>query len=50
MLVTEVIVAFTSLYLAVIYGVLFLFFQAYPVAFQGTLDCNEILCFTNTLS
>lgn len=41
MLLTELIVAFTSLYLAVVYGVLFLFFQAYPVVFQGTLAPNE---------
>lgn len=50
MLLTEAIVAFTSLYLAVIYAVLFLFFQAYPVVFQGTLNSNENLCFTITLS
>ncbi|PYI22291.1 MFS general substrate transporter, partial [Aspergillus violaceofuscus CBS 115571] len=35
MLVRKPIVAFTSLYLAVVYGILFLFFQAYPVVFQG---------------
>jgi MFS family permease len=37
MLLTEPIVSFTSLYLSVIYGVLFLFFQAYPKIFEGTL-------------
>ncbi|RAH51425.1 putative MFS drug transporter [Aspergillus brunneoviolaceus CBS 621.78] len=35
MLVRKLIVAFTSLYLAVMYGILFLFFQAYLVVFQG---------------
>jgi MFS family permease len=38
MLLREPIVAFTSLYLSVVYGILFLFFQAYPVIFRGTLD------------
>jgi multidrug resistance protein len=38
MLLREPIVAFTSLYLSVIYGILFLFFQAYPVIFGGMLD------------
>lgn len=37
MLLTEPIVSFTSLYLSVIYGVLFLFFQAYPKIFEGIL-------------
>lgn len=35
MLLKEPIVSFTSLYLSVIYGILFLFFQAYPVVFKG---------------
>ncbi|KAL2819053.1 MFS general substrate transporter [Aspergillus cavernicola] len=35
MLLKEPIVAFTSLYLSVVYGILFLFFQAYPVVFEG---------------
>ncbi|KAL4776102.1 MFS general substrate transporter [Aspergillus nidulans var. acristatus] len=35
MLLREPIVAFTSLYLSVVYGILFLFFQAYPVIFRG---------------
>jgi multidrug resistance protein len=35
MLYHEPIVLFTSLYLALIYGVLYLFFQAFPLVFQG---------------
>jgi hypothetical protein len=35
MTVREPILLLTSLYLALVYGVLYLFFQAYPVVFQG---------------
>lgn len=35
MAVREPIVLFTSLYLALIYSVFYLFFQAYPIIFQG---------------
>lgn len=35
MLLKEPIVSFTSLYLSVVYGILFLFFQAYPLVFKG---------------
>lgn len=45
MLFQEPIVLFTSLYLALIYAVLYLFFQAYPIIFVGTFIwlCKEIL-------
>ncbi|KAK9650303.1 hypothetical protein HCH54_004692 [Aspergillus fumigatus] len=33
--VQEPILLFTSLYLALVYDVLYLFFQAYPIVFQG---------------
>jgi MFS family permease len=35
MLLRERIVTFTSLYLSVLYAILFLFFQAYPLVFEG---------------
>lgn len=35
MTVKEPILLFTSLYLALVYGVFYLFFQAYPIVFQG---------------
>ncbi|KAL4888444.1 MFS general substrate transporter [Aspergillus ambiguus] len=35
MIVQEPILLFTSLYLALVYAVLYLFFQAYPIVFQG---------------
>jgi MFS family permease len=35
MLLKEPIVSFTSLYLSFVYGILFLFFQAYPIIFKG---------------
>lgn len=35
MLLKEPIVSFTSLYLSFVYGILFLFFQAYPLVFEG---------------
>ncbi|BCS19890.1 uncharacterized protein APUU_20322A [Aspergillus puulaauensis] len=35
LLLREPIVSLTSIYLAVIYGVLFLFFQVYPIVFEG---------------
>lgn len=35
MTVQEPILLFTSLYLALVFAVLYLFFQAYPVIFQG---------------
>jgi MFS family permease len=35
MLLKEPIVSLTSLYLSVVYGILFLFFQAYPLVFKG---------------
>ena len=35
MLVREPIVLFTSLYLALVYSVFYLFFQAYPIVFKG---------------
>lgn len=35
MVVQEPILLFSSLYLALVYGVLYLFFQAYPIVFQG---------------
>lgn len=35
MLVREPIVLFTSLYLALVYSILYLFFQAYPIVFKG---------------
>lgn len=35
MLLKEPIVSFTSFYLSVVYGILFLFFQAYPIVFEG---------------
>ncbi|KAJ5202206.1 MFS general substrate transporter, partial [Penicillium cf. viridicatum] len=38
MLLKEPIVSFTSLYLSVVYGVLFLFFQAYPLVFKGNVN------------
>lgn len=37
MLVQEPIVLFTSLYLALVYSVFYLFFQAYPIVFKGEL-------------
>lgn len=36
MMVREPIVLWTALYLALVYSILYLFFQAYPVIFQGT--------------
>ncbi|KAJ5685009.1 hypothetical protein N7536_007628 [Penicillium majusculum] len=41
MLLKEPIVSFTSLYLSVIYGILFLFFQAYPVVFKGLYGLSD---------
>lgn len=38
MIVREPIVLWTSLYLALVYSILYLFFQAYPVIFQGKYD------------
>lgn len=38
MLLREPIVSLTSIYLAVIYGLLFLFFQIYPRVFEGGLE------------
>ncbi|CAM1507203.1 Fc.00g068440.m01.CDS01 [Cosmosporella sp. VM-42] len=35
MLVREPIVLFTSLYLALVYSILYLYFQAYPIVFKG---------------
>ncbi|KAH8889064.1 MFS general substrate transporter [Thozetella sp. PMI_491] len=35
MLVREPIVLFTSLYLSLVYAILYLFFQAYPIVFKG---------------
>ena len=44
MMYQEPVVLFTSLYLAMIYSTLYLFFQAYPIIFQGmpalTLQCH----------
>ena len=37
MLVREPIVLFTSLYLALVYSILYLYFQAYPIVFKGEL-------------
>ncbi|GLA26519.1 hypothetical protein AnigIFM63326_003679 [Aspergillus niger] len=41
MLFLEPIVTFTSLYLAVLYGILFLFFQAYPVVFEDLYELSN---------
>ncbi|KAM0282793.1 hypothetical protein ACHAQH_002797 [Verticillium albo-atrum] len=35
MITKEPVVLFTSLYLALVYSILYLFFQAYPIIFQG---------------
>lgn len=37
MFVQEPIVLFTALYMALVYSLLYLFFQAYPVVFQGNI-------------
>lgn len=36
MIVREPVVLFSSLYLALVYAILYLFFQAYPIIFQGS--------------
>lgn len=36
MISREPVVLFTSLYLALVYAILYLFFQAYPIIFQGS--------------
>ncbi|KAJ5967323.1 hypothetical protein N7501_003571 [Penicillium viridicatum] len=41
MLLKEPIVSFTSLYLSVVYGILFLFFQAYPLTFKGLFGLSN---------
>ncbi|KAL3481397.1 MFS general substrate transporter [Aspergillus californicus] len=41
MLLHEPIVLLTSLYLAVVYGILFLFFQAYPIVFEGVYGLSN---------
>lgn len=48
MITREPVVLFSSLYLALIYSTLYLFFQAYPIIFQGLyfLCC----CITNSFS
>ncbi|KAF3350470.1 Carboxypeptidase Y inhibitor [Verticillium dahliae VDG2] len=40
MMVREPIVLWTALYLALVYSILYLFFQAYPVIFQGVYDLS----------
>lgn len=35
MIAFEAIVLFTCLYLSLVYGIFFLFFEAYPIVFQG---------------
>ncbi|KAM0277697.1 hypothetical protein ACHAQH_005640 [Verticillium albo-atrum] len=40
MMVREPIVLWTSLYLALVYSILYLFFQAYPVIFEGVYDLS----------
>lgn len=42
MMVREPVVLFTSLYLALVYSILYLFFQAYPIIFAGTYPSAEI--------
>lgn len=44
MLVQEAIVLFTCLYLALAYAIFYLYFQAYPIIFQGPK--SEIASFT----
>lgn len=45
MLLKEPIVLFTSLYLALVYSVLYLFFQEYPIIFgSGGRQCDKTLC------
>ncbi|KAM0504561.1 hypothetical protein D7B24_001309 [Verticillium nonalfalfae] len=41
MMVKEPIVLWTALYLALVYSILYLFFQAYPVIFQGVYDLSS---------
>ncbi|KKY20900.1 putative polyamine transporter 3 [Phaeomoniella chlamydospora] len=43
MLIHESIVLFTCIYISLAYGILYLFFQAYPIIFQGT---NSVYHFT----
>ncbi|EEY17858.1 polyamine transporter 4 [Verticillium alfalfae VaMs.102] len=38
MIVREPVVLFSSLYMALVYSILYLFFQAYPIIFQGVYD------------
>lgn len=38
MMVREPVVLFSSLYMALVYSILYLFFQAYPIIFQGVYD------------
>ncbi|KAM0325472.1 hypothetical protein ACHAQA_007459 [Verticillium albo-atrum] len=40
MMVREPIVLWTSMYLALVYSILYLFFQAYPVIFEGIYDLS----------
>ncbi|KAH7139684.1 major facilitator superfamily domain-containing protein [Dactylonectria estremocensis] len=44
MILQEPLVLFTSLYLALIYATLYLFFQAYPIIFQVTAGSAVALC------
>jgi MFS family permease len=41
MVVREPILLMTSLYLALVYGTLYLFMQAYPLIFQGFIECHR---------
>ncbi|PGH37043.1 hypothetical protein GX50_00026 [[Emmonsia] crescens] len=40
MMFHESIVLFTCLYLSIVYSIFFLYFQAYPIIFQGIYDMN----------
>ncbi|EOD50786.1 mfs multidrug transporter [Neofusicoccum parvum] len=41
MIVLEPILLLVTLYMAVVYGILYLFFESYPIAFQETRGWNE---------
>lgn len=38
MILHESIVLFTCIYLSIVYAIFFLYFQAYPIIFQGTFE------------